>query len=617
MKLKYKKDYLSITRFNDIELPEFVVLTGLNGTGKSHLLNSIRTGNAVIENINLREIKEFSNISFFLDKEMKTSLSKLGEHKKQLYSTLKNSIEKNANPYKNQLNSYLDRLINYCQDNKISFYELNENDFNNIGITNIFKTYDSYVNYIDQRLKTPLGNTNSQIVSDLSKLKKFTYKPLENLTYEELEEVYKPYSYKNDFLITQLGRIFSEYWQKKDDNDYNIYRNKTYAEGNNVLSGEEFENLYGKKPWDLINNILDSFSSLNYKVNNPEGLNRDSEFQLELIDINNPDIVIGFENLSSGERTMMALVSSIYKSIIDKNFPKLLLLDEIDASLHPSMSRIMLKVIQEEFVNKNNIKVILVTHSPSTVALAPENSVYVMKKNGEDRIMKSSNKEALNILTEGFASLTNDETNLKVSYNISKSSSYVLLTEGITDKIILEAAWNTLEKSKPNFDIQDCFDASFMRNLFNRKEIFINYPEKTFVAIFDFDKEGYEAFNSFKDYNLVMNDPNKGLLKKSKMHNAYVMLLPVPENDIKKQVIKSGNTTFENQSHMPIELLFHDIEKVQDKFIVESQVGGGSLIKFSGDKVSFASKIKQEFTDEDFKNIKPIFKTLKSIFNDD
>ena len=147
----------------------------------------------------------------------------------------------------------------------------------------------------------------------------------------------------------------------------------------------------------------------------------------------------------------------------------------------------------------------------------------------------------------------------------------MLLTEGITDRIILEAAWDTLEKSKLSFDIQDCFDASFLRNLFSRKEIFINYPDKTFIALFDFDKEGYEAYNSFKDYEIIESNPKKGLLKKSKIHNAYVMLLPVPNNEIEKQVIISGNQTFQDQAHMPIELLFHEVEKVKVNFISETQ----------------------------------------------
>lgn len=64
----------------------------------------------------------------------------------------------------------------------------------------------------------------------------------------------------------------------------------------------------------------------------------------------------------------MALVASIYKSSSDGAFPDILLLDELDASLHPSMIKNMIGVIEDIFLEQG-IKVILVTHSPSTIAL--------------------------------------------------------------------------------------------------------------------------------------------------------------------------------------------------------------------------------------------------------
>lgn len=613
MKLKYSQDYLSITKFNDFELPKFTVLTGLNGVGKTHFLKSLTKGTVRIENIRHNEIVDFNNVTFVLDIEPEISMFKVQEERKNMFDVIEKRLKTVINHHLNTLNPIMDQLISYCVDNNCSFYELTENDFKKLDHLELFKQYEYSLNHTKQFINSS-SNTGSYINQELTRLLSFLKKPIEHLTRDELDNFHVPLKHKNNFLIVELGRIFTDYWRKLEENEYNSFRNEKYNETRTVFTNDEFEKVYGKKPWDIINEILQKFGNLEYKVNNPEGLERGHVFQLKLINIKDSNVVVEFENLSSGEKIMMALVSSIYKSIIDKKFPKLLLLDEIDASLHPSMSRILLDVIESQFVKNDNMNVILVTHSPSTVAFAPESSIYVMNKDDEDRIIKSNKKEALNILTEGFASLTTDETDLKVSYNISKASDYVLLTEGITDRIILESAWIKLEETDFNFDIQDCFDASFLRNLFSRKEIFTNYPAKKFIAIFDFDKEGFEAWDWFKDYEVIENDPYKGLLKKSKKHNAYVMLLPVPQNDIKKQVIKNGNETFENNSHMPIELLFHEIDILKDNFKIEGQVGGGALIKFIGDKVTFATKIKNECAIEDLKNIKPIFETLKKIF---
>ena len=85
--------------------------------------------------------------------------------------------------------------------------------------------------------------------------------------------------------------------------------------------------------------------------------------------------------------------------------PKLLLLDEADASLHPSMVRSLLTVIEEVFVGKYGVRVILATHSPSTVALAPESALYVMSRTGK-RLAKTTTDQAMKSLTVGISSLS-------------------------------------------------------------------------------------------------------------------------------------------------------------------------------------------------------------------
>ncbi|MDV6347347.1 hypothetical protein R2083_07445 [Nitrosomonas sp. Is35] len=51
MRLIYQRDYRSIAQFEPIELQPFSVLTGINGAGKSHLLEAIENGSIYIEGI--------------------------------------------------------------------------------------------------------------------------------------------------------------------------------------------------------------------------------------------------------------------------------------------------------------------------------------------------------------------------------------------------------------------------------------------------------------------------------------------------------------------------------------------------------------------------------------
>lgn len=115
-----------------------------------------------------------------------------------------------------------------------------------------------------------------------------------------------------------------------------------------------------------------------------------------------------FNDLSSGEKVLMSFALCLYNASDKrqkKKFPKLLLLDEVDSPLHPSMVVSLLNTIQTVLVDGEGISVILTTHSPSTVALAPEDSLYKMNPTGPV-IEKCRKGEALSILTTGVPTLS-------------------------------------------------------------------------------------------------------------------------------------------------------------------------------------------------------------------
>ena len=114
--------------------------------------------------------------------------------------------------------------------------------------------------------------------------------------------------------------------------------------------------------------------------------------------------------LSSGERTLLAIAMTLYTgSKLGEaiELPRVLLLDEADASLHPSMVKSLLQVVREVFVGTYGVKVIMTTHSPTTVALAPEEALYTMRRSPSPRLrFAASRDEALNSLTVGLSTLS-------------------------------------------------------------------------------------------------------------------------------------------------------------------------------------------------------------------
>ncbi len=617
MKLVFKEKYLSIDQFNDVEIPDFSVVTGVNGSGKSHLLQSIERKKVQIEGMESASVVFFNYETFKLENESAFTAHEIAAEREGAWNYFDQQIKAPIASWRESylLEFYTD-LKEICITKKKDLWFLQKDD---IGDDIKYGQLQNYKKAIKDHFNTPhlKGNQQAQAILVLIKGLKFSIDYIEKA---EFIEIYKPFYFKSDFLPQQLGKIIWDYYERLYHNQVNEFENTKHGGSRIVLSQEEFSKKYGDKPWEILNKILKSFDNLDYQVNSPDGTDIFLNYELKLIHTKKESLEIGFDLLSSGERVLMALVASIYKSLSDKHFPDILLLDEIDASLHPSMIKNLLEVIHNIFIKKG-IKVILVTHSPTTVALSPSESIFVMNKEGIGRIEKKDKKDALSILSEGFASLSQDDSDLSISYNLSKSPRCIILTEGITDKIIIETAWQKLNpKTEAVFYIQDCFDASFLRNMLSRggdmpDGIFVKYTDKIFIALFDFDAEGYGCWNQLsKNFSIESgNDPEKCLSKKHKSHNAHVLLLPVPKDqEMKKQVIQEGINTYKDKSHLPIELLFHNISSLSKNFTTESASGGGTIIRFVGDKRKFAENIVNLGTN-DFDNFKPLFGKIEEL----
>jgi len=430
IKLIFKEIHKSITKFNTIEFPDLTVLTGVNGSGKSHLLQAIEQNKVSLEGLENSHTVLFNYETFRLENENAFNAQQLSSERQAAWQFYNNNIKTNIQSWKSNLKENYQKLTELCDNFGKNLWELKKTDINDETTFNLLKTYKQNIStyFRNNNLK---GNQQAQAI--LTLIKKLP-KSIDEIEEESFLDLYKPFSYKNDFLPFQLGKVFTDYFSKYELNQYNSYRNTDYKENHHVLSNEDFIKVHGKKPWELVNKILESFNSLNYRVNTPEGLNRDSNFQIRLKHLKKPTVSPEFTDLSSGERILMALVACIYKSSSDNHFPDILLLDEIDASLHPSMIQNLLDVIKGIFLERG-VKIILVSHSPTTIALAPEEAIFVVHEDGENRIEKKTANEALSILTEGYATL---DEGLKLFDQISKKE-ISIITEGDNTKFITKA----------------------------------------------------------------------------------------------------------------------------------------------------------------------------------
>ena len=81
------------------------------------------------------------------------------------------------------------------------------------------------------------------------------------------------------------------------------------------------------------------------------------------------------DSLSSGERVLMAFCLVSFNRYLGRRPPKLLLLDELDAVLHPSMVAALVAALKTLFVQQGT-KVLMTSHSPMTVAALDEADIF-------------------------------------------------------------------------------------------------------------------------------------------------------------------------------------------------------------------------------------------------
>lgn len=372
MRIKINQNYKSFISGKEVELPDFTVLTGKNGSGKSHFLSSLAEKDIAVIN-DEKGIIPVESIKYIQFNGLNPEIKQSCDH-----SMLNNSIK--------QIYTHLNEIQRRYQNNLVAKDDIKKQ------FSDKWYTFRGIDKKIGECYRQAVFNIAEKIGKSIDKINENDIR--QYIDFSDLED--------SDAFSGQFATIFKAYQIAYDQNEYNQYRKIQKNEDVTFYDETKFIELYGPKPWEFVNSILKE-ANLPYIVNNPENDNRDSVFRFALI---NPELNIQIQpsDLSTGERVLMSLAMAIYnssKSII-KN--RVLLIDEPDAPLHPEFSKFLIDTLKNHIVKKAGIKVIITTHSPTTVAIADEDTIFEMSK--EEKIPKKIKKsEALQLLCEDIPSL--------------------------------------------------------------------------------------------------------------------------------------------------------------------------------------------------------------------
>lgn len=373
IQLQSKQPFKSIEPITEaIPLSELTILTGLNGSGKTHTLQGIAEGPLQL----LVDGKEINP-------------KRLIDHA----ALTPPSIEKaNADQEANQVKEFLEVF---------GRYRARASTEPNYRLSN---QLDARLEPIATRISATAGK-EARLLSDDDIVRNW---PLNT-------------SSPQNVLANTLSSTFRRYYDRHRENRIAEFENLREGAEEPWMTDEEFVTKHGPAPWDLINRFLEE-AGLTIRVDPPRKQLPGVPYEIGLTKIVEPT-AIPFRDLSSGEKIFLSIGAAIYNADTNDLFPRVLLLDEPDSHLHPLMARKLLGAILNVFVKERRLIVIMATHSATTVALAPEESIYSVSPTAP-HIAKVSKDRALSQLTAGVPSLSVNYENRRQVFVESKYDAY-------------------------------------------------------------------------------------------------------------------------------------------------------------------------------------------------
>lgn len=364
-------------------VPDFAVITGANGSGKSYFLEKIKEH--LSNEVDPAKLIPFTYLSAMYDEQGSSSAIKAFPKMEEVFDMLQ------------QIGSLqIDEA--YIKGNTLNIARI----ISMIPIQNTStNTMNAVKNFAEHNWDNPITLVND--IQDRSRhgaikeaINKYIAEDLDGMKSREISvkiastitEAEKKYLEQKEYAKQQLTPTKELYREWKMRNP-----NASMEEMDNFLLDEQKQKAFIQQV------VQERFPDRNsYEIMNGSILPANFSYSLGLV--NNKLVCIskstieqnvGIETLSDGERTVLKIASMVFYNQgcgpLDggsKNLavhkPRIILMDEPDRHLDPRSCTVLFDFLYNTLVKKLNMQVIMTTHRPDTVKLAPSDSIFVAKK---------------------------------------------------------------------------------------------------------------------------------------------------------------------------------------------------------------------------------------------
>ena len=453
MQLTFESAHLSIRGFEAPPLPQFAVVIGRNGVGKTHLLDAMANGSisdrgwsGVIEKYDIASFRpppsEAAGWGNSVPASMAAQLYFHGEPGRE--APLKIAAEVYEETVKAPALAELDwrrsfdvHLGTALQMSKVRVLTSPVRGCS--GLPDIDDAIEAYTGEIAKRVMPLLRarnasnsggkDTRPDVLVSLGMM--LASKPAHLV---DQGDILRAAHHEGKTIANTLSQAFTRY--KVDQYSWAHCEGEIPGRGEVGVLMLEYRRKH-TPPWETLREILSQMREevgdeelFNFDFSDPEddrlthATHNSYAFKTGLTNRSTGDSY-DLETLSSGESILMCLCLIWFNQELGRRRPEMLLLDELDALLHPSMVSALVACLKRLFV-ANGTHVLMATHSASTVAVLNDGEIFrLTRRGGHLKLGPVSRSEAVDELSQGIATL---DTGLRIA--TSEVAPVTVVSEG-------------------------------------------------------------------------------------------------------------------------------------------------------------------------------------------